>query len=83
MEAEALAAEALKKIGDHRVDDVVVRESDGCPVGLIDITDVVTLLPADDTQQESPKSKQPATPEHSTGPTVPATVPFTAVHQTT
>ena len=43
VEADALAAEALKTIGDHRVDDVVVLEADGRPVGLIDTQDLARL----------------------------------------
>jgi arabinose-5-phosphate isomerase len=41
--AEALAAEALKTIGDHRVDDVVVLDDTGRPVGLIDTQDLPRL----------------------------------------
>jgi len=41
--ADALAAEAVKTIGDHRVDDVVVLDGDGRPVGLIDTQDLARL----------------------------------------
>lgn len=41
--AEALAAEAIKTIGDHRVDDIVVLDADGRPVGLIDTQDLARL----------------------------------------
>jgi arabinose-5-phosphate isomerase len=43
IEAEALAAEALKTIGEHRVDDVVVVDASGRPVGLIDTQDLARL----------------------------------------
>jgi arabinose-5-phosphate isomerase len=43
VEAEALVGEALKTIGNHRVDDVVVLEDDGRPVGLIDTQDLARL----------------------------------------
>ncbi len=41
--AEALAAEALKTIGDHRVDDIVVLDAGNRPVGLIDTQDLARL----------------------------------------
>lgn len=40
---DALAAEALKTIGDHRIDDVVVLDAEGCPVGLVDTQDFARL----------------------------------------
>ena len=43
VEAEALAAEAVRTIGSHRVDDVVVLDSEGRPVGLIDTQDLARL----------------------------------------
>jgi arabinose-5-phosphate isomerase len=41
--ADALAAEALKTIGDHRVDDIVVLDAQNHPVGLIDTQDLARL----------------------------------------
>jgi len=41
--ADALAAEALKTIGDHRVDDIVVLDAENRPVGLIDTQDLARL----------------------------------------
>ncbi|MBB5351917.1 arabinose-5-phosphate isomerase [Haloferula luteola] len=41
--AEALAAEAVHTIGSHRVDDVVVLDGSGRPVGLIDTQDLARL----------------------------------------
>lgn len=41
--ADALAAEAMKTIGDHRVDDIVVLDADGRAVGLIDTQDLARL----------------------------------------
>lgn len=41
--AEALAAEAVKTIGENRIDDVVVLDPDGCPVGLVDTQDLARL----------------------------------------
>lgn len=41
--ADALAAEAVKTIGSHRVDDVVVLDEEGKPVGLVDTQDLARL----------------------------------------
>jgi arabinose-5-phosphate isomerase len=41
--ADALAAEAVKTIGSHRVDDIVVLDADGKPVGLVDTQDLARL----------------------------------------
>ena len=41
--ADALAAEAVQTIGSNRVDDVVVLDTDGKPVGLIDTQDLARL----------------------------------------
>lgn len=41
--AEALAAEAVKTIGENRIDDVVVLDRDGRPVGLVDTQDLARL----------------------------------------
>ncbi len=41
--ADALAAEAVQTIGSHRVDDVVVLDAEGHPVGLIDTQDLARL----------------------------------------
>jgi arabinose-5-phosphate isomerase len=41
--ADALAAEAVKTIGSHRIDDVVVLDAAGRPVGLIDTQDLARL----------------------------------------
>lgn len=41
--ADSLAAEAIQTIGSHRVDDVVVLDADGRPVGLVDTQDLARL----------------------------------------
>ncbi|MEM1084837.1 MAG: KpsF/GutQ family sugar-phosphate isomerase [Verrucomicrobiota bacterium] len=41
--AESLAAEVVKTIGSHRVDDIVVIDADGLPVGLVDTQDLARL----------------------------------------
>jgi arabinose-5-phosphate isomerase len=41
--ADALAVEVLKTIGDNRIDDIVVLDEDGKPVGLIDTQDLARL----------------------------------------
>jgi arabinose-5-phosphate isomerase len=41
--AHSLAAEAIKSIGQNRIDDVVVLDEDGVPVGLIDTQDLARL----------------------------------------
>ena len=41
--ANSLAVEAVRTIGDRRIDDLVVLDSDGHPVGLIDSQDLARL----------------------------------------
>lgn len=41
--ADSLAVEVLKTIGDNRIDDIVVLDADGKPVGLIDTQDLARL----------------------------------------
>lgn len=41
--ADALAVEVLKTIGANRIDDIVVMDEDGKPVGLIDTQDLARL----------------------------------------
>ena len=41
--ATHLAAEAVKTISDHRVDDIVVTDSNRKPVGLVDSQDLARL----------------------------------------
>lgn len=41
--ADALAVEALKTLGENRVDDIVVLDASGKPVGLIDTQDLARL----------------------------------------
>ncbi|MGJ8656045.1 MAG: KpsF/GutQ family sugar-phosphate isomerase [Akkermansiaceae bacterium] len=41
--ASSLAAEAIKKIGKHKVDDIVVLDDAGKPVGLVDTQDFARL----------------------------------------
>jgi arabinose-5-phosphate isomerase len=41
--ADALAVEVLKTIGDNRIDDIVVLDEAGKPVGLIDTQDLARL----------------------------------------
>jgi arabinose-5-phosphate isomerase len=41
--ADSLAAEAIKSIGQNRIDDVVVLDAAGVPVGLIDTQDLARL----------------------------------------
>ena len=41
--ADALAVEVLKTIGENRIDDIVVMDGDGKPVGLIDTQDLARL----------------------------------------
>jgi len=38
--ADSLAVEALKALGQHRIDDVVVVDAGGKPVGLVDTQDL-------------------------------------------
>ncbi len=40
---DSLAVEAVKKVGEKRIDDIVVVDSDGRPVGLIDAQDLARL----------------------------------------
>ncbi len=43
VQASSLAAEAIKKIGKHKIDDVVVLDEAGKPVGLVDTQDFAKL----------------------------------------
>ena len=43
VQADALAVEVLKTIGANRIDDIVVLNGDGKPVGLIDTQDLARL----------------------------------------
>jgi len=43
VEADSLAVEAVQTIGSHRVDDVVVLDSEGRAVGLVDTQDLARL----------------------------------------
>lgn len=43
VQAEALAVEALKTIGENRIDDIVVLNAEGKPVGLVDTQDLARL----------------------------------------
>ncbi len=43
VQADALAVEVLKTIGANRIDDIVVMDSSGRPVGLIDTQDLARL----------------------------------------
>jgi len=43
VEADSLAVEALKTLGQNRIDDIVVIDSSGKPVGLIDTQDLARL----------------------------------------
>ncbi|OPZ98357.1 MAG: Arabinose 5-phosphate isomerase KdsD [Planctomycetes bacterium ADurb.Bin412] len=40
---DTLASEALAILHKHRIDEIPVVDNDGCPVGLIDVQDVVAL----------------------------------------
>ncbi len=41
--ADALAVEAIKSIGKNRIDDIIVLDAEGTPVGLIDTQDLARL----------------------------------------
>ena len=43
VQADALAVEILRTIGQNRIDDIVVLDADGKPVGLIDTQDLARL----------------------------------------
>jgi arabinose-5-phosphate isomerase len=43
LNCDALAAEAVNTIGTHRIDDIVVLDNNGHPVGLIDTQDFARL----------------------------------------
>ena len=43
VDADSLAVEAVQTIGSHRVDDVVVLDSEGRAVGLVDTQDLARL----------------------------------------
>jgi arabinose-5-phosphate isomerase len=41
-------AEAVELLRRHRISELPVQDTDGRPVGLVDITDVLGYLPAED-----------------------------------
>jgi len=43
VQADALAVEAIKSIGKNRIDDIIVLNAEGIPVGLIDTQDLARL----------------------------------------
>ncbi len=43
VQADALAVEVLRTLGENRIDDIVVLDGDGKPVGLIDTQDLARL----------------------------------------
>ena len=43
VQASSLAAEVIKKIGKHKIDDIVVLDDTGKPVGLVDTQDFAKL----------------------------------------
>lgn len=43
VQAEALAVEAVRTLGQNRIDDIVVIDTDGRPVGLVDTQDLARL----------------------------------------
>jgi arabinose-5-phosphate isomerase len=43
VQADALAVEVLRTIGENRIDDIVVLDGDGKPVGLVDTQDFARL----------------------------------------
>jgi arabinose-5-phosphate isomerase len=43
IQAEKLAVEVLSTLDQHRVDDIVVIDADGHPVGLVDTQDLTRL----------------------------------------
>jgi arabinose-5-phosphate isomerase len=55
-QAGSLMTDAVAIIAERKISELPVVDSDGRPVGLIDITDVVALLP-----KEPPPSKNPST----------------------
>ena len=43
VQAEALAVEAVRTLGQNRIDDIVVIDTEGRPVGLVDTQDLARL----------------------------------------
>ena len=43
VQADALAVEAIKSIGKNRIDDIIVLNAEGVPIGLIDTQDLARL----------------------------------------
>jgi arabinose-5-phosphate isomerase len=43
VKADALAVEVLRTLGENRIDDIVVLDEAGKPVGLIDTQDLARL----------------------------------------
>jgi arabinose-5-phosphate isomerase len=47
LSVDALLAEAVEILSSHHWSELPVVDADGRPVGLVDITDVIGLLPAE------------------------------------
>jgi arabinose-5-phosphate isomerase len=48
VQASAMLSEAISLLVDLKISELPVVDEAGCPCGLIDITDVVSLLPANE-----------------------------------
>ena len=56
VEIGSLMIDAVAIMAGRKISELPVVDADGKPVGLIDITDVVALLPKEATPEEAPKS---------------------------
>ena len=66
----AMMMEAVEVMAERKISELPVIDADGRPVGLIDVTDVVGLLPADASSADSDE------PSKSTNIVAPQTVPL-------
>jgi arabinose-5-phosphate isomerase len=67
---------AVEILRTRRISELPVVDGQNCPVGMIDVTDVMTLLPAEKATPTSDATEQAAQTADSPG-LRPATVPFT------
>ncbi|MDA1215120.1 MAG: CBS domain-containing protein [Planctomycetota bacterium] len=50
MDADATVEEAVHVLSTRKFSELPVVEADGKPIGLIDITDVISLMPQETTE---------------------------------
>ena len=55
----AMLTEAVEMLAGRRISELPVVDPDGCPCGILDITDVVALLPGDHSRNDASDGQDP------------------------